>query len=99
MLTFHRQAPFGSEASFDPEVSGPKGRVEDRTVTIRLRSLSLSKVEGNKVESLGEPGSSRSYFPRRVPTQRRPFGQAEVVDPAEAGPDTPGSINLQKGEP
>jgi hypothetical protein len=30
--------------------SGLSLRVEDRTVTVRLRSLSLSKVEGSAVE-------------------------------------------------
>jgi len=44
------------EPSFDPKVSGPKGRVEDRMVTVRLHSLSLSKVEGSKVDLEMEKG-------------------------------------------
>ena len=36
-----------------------------RTVTVRLRSLSLSKVEGSKVEPLGEPYKVGCLFPAK----------------------------------
>ena len=79
------EEPKESSPSFDKLPSGlslpstlslrTKCRVEDRTVTVRLRSLSLSKVEGSKVEPLGEP---LKLFQ----------GQAEVVYPSLAELDT-----------
>jgi len=93
------QEPKECSPSFDKLPSGlslpstlslrTKCRVEDRTVTVRLRSLSLrvrfcspslsevegSKVEGSKVEPLGEP---LKLFQ----------DQAEAVYPSLAGLDT-----------
>jgi len=48
------QTPFGSEPpSTSRQRRETKCRVEDRVVTVRLRSLSLSKVEGSEVEPKG----------------------------------------------
>jgi hypothetical protein len=69
---------FDAESSFDPEVSGPKGRtkcgVEDRVVTVRLRSLSLTKVEGSEVEPPQAGVRADHASPSPCIPPRRPYG-------------------------